>query len=120
MKIMIITRLGMIALAIGLAGCATSNLPRGARLVGGGLKVEYTAPRDGTAILIERTSGRIVATESLEEGDSFDFYPQLHGYDEVLYRMFGDTNVAPDGSPVVIPTNAFLQLYFIPEQAKKE
>jgi hypothetical protein len=120
MNITNIKLLGTIAFAIGLAGCATSNLPRGARLVGGGLQVEYTAPRAGTAILIERTSGRIVASESLGEGDSFDFHPFVAGYDEILFRMFGDTSAAPDGSMVAIPTNALLQLYFVPEKTKKE
>jgi len=120
MNITNIRRLSTIAFAIGLAGCATSDLPGGARLVGGGLKIEYTAPRDGTAILIERTTKRIVATESLGEGDTFYFHPNVSGYDEVLFRMFGDTSAAPDGSMVVVPTNAFLQLFFVPENAKKE
>jgi hypothetical protein len=116
MNIRNITRSGMVALVIALAGCATSNLPSGARLVGGGLTVEYTAPTDGTAILIERTSGRIVATESLGEGDSFDFHPRVQGYDEVLFRMFGNTNATPDGGVVVVPTNTFFQLYFVKEK----
>jgi hypothetical protein len=120
MKITSITRPGMVALLIALAGCATSKLPRGARLVGGGLAVEYTAPADGTAILIEQQSGRIVATESLTEGDSFDFHPQVQGYDEVLYRMFGDTNAAPDGGVVVVPTNTLFQLFFVPAREKRE
>ncbi|GEM_PF-404722 len=121
MNITNITRLGLIAFVSLLAGCATSNLPKGARLVGGGLSVEYTAPRDGTAILVERTSGRIVATESLGEGDSFDFNPDVENYDEVLFRMFGDIHAASDGSTmVVIPTNALFQLYFVPEKTRKE
>lgn len=118
MNITDITRLGVIAFAVGLAGCATSTLPSGARLVGGGLMVEYKAPADGTAILIERTSGRIVATESLGEGDKFDFHPNLQAYDEVLFRMFGDTNATADGGVVVVPTNTFFQLYFVPENAR--
>ena len=40
-----INRLGMIILGVALVGCATSNLPeglpRGARLVGGGLEIAY-------------------------------------------------------------------------------
>jgi len=115
-----IGKLGIITLAVVLTGCTTSNLPRGARLVGGGLSVEYTAPSDGTAILIERTSGRIVASESLVEGDTFTFKPNWNSYEEVLFRMFGDTNVAQEGGWVVIPTNTVLQLYFVPEKAKKQ
>lgn len=114
--------LGMLALAVALAGCATSNLqlPRGARFVGGGLMVEYTAPTDGTAILIERNSGRIVATESLDEGDTFSFHPDKGNAGEVLLGMFGNPNALLDGGAMTIPTNTLFQLYFVPEKTKPE
>ncbi len=82
--------------------------------------VYYDAPTDGTAILIERTSRRIVATESLSEGGNFTFRPESHGYDEVLFRMFAHTDAVEGGAVVVVPTNAFFQLYFVPQKAKKE
>jgi hypothetical protein len=82
--------------------------------------VDYEAPTDGTAILIERTSRRIVATESLSEGSSFRFSPGSGSYDEVLFRMFGHPDAVEGGGVVVVPTNAFFQLYFVPEKARKE
>jgi hypothetical protein len=113
-------QLYLIVLAAALAGCATSDLPKGARFVGGGLMVDYEAPADGTAILIERTSRRIVATESLSEGTNFKFGPGSQSYDEVLFRMFAPTDSVEGSGVVVVPTNAFFQLYFVPQKAKKE
>jgi hypothetical protein len=112
--------LGIIALGIVLAGCATSDLPRGARLVGGGLKIEYRAPANGTAILLERTSRRIVATESLSEGDPFEFHPNHQGCSEVLFSMFAPTNAVDTGGFPQVPTNTLFQLYFVPAKAKTE
>ena len=112
--------LGFIVLVVALAGCATSDLPRGARLVGGGLMVDYEAPTDGTAILIERTSRRIVATEALSEGSNFSFSPGSGSYDEVLFRMFAHPDAVEGVGVVVVPTNAVFQLYFVPEKARKE
>jgi hypothetical protein len=112
--------LGILALGMVLAGCATSDLPKGARLVGGGLKIEYQAPADGTAILMERTSGRIIATESLSEGNSFDFRPNRQGCSEVLFSMFAPTNAVNTGDFPQVPTNTFFQLYFVPVEAKAE
>lgn len=100
------TRIGMFALMAVLGGCVTSSLPSGARLVGGGIKIEYKAPTDGTAIVLERASDRMVVTKSLAEGDdfSFEFDPTGAGQNE--------TNL--------FSTNAFFQLYFVPMKAKKE
>ncbi len=117
---MSIRLLGITALGIVLAGCATSDLPRGARLVGGGLKIEYNAPCDGIVILKERASGRIVATESLEEGDDFDFSPNHQGCSEVLFSLFAPTNAVYEGDFPQMPTNTFFELYFVPEKARRE
>lgn len=114
-----IIRLGTGILGIALVGCATSSLPLGARLVGGGLLVDYTAPGDGTVILIERTSGRTVATKSVSEGDDFTFRPHYEGCDDVLVRMFGSTNAMETGD-VRIPANTFFELYFVPTKAKEK
>jgi hypothetical protein len=122
-----ITRLGMTGLAIALVGCATSNLPeglpRGARLVGGGLQIAYRAPTAGTAILMEQTSRRIVATQSLDQGDAFDFNPSSEGNRkdrEIILSMFAATNAVQSGEVIQVPTNTFFQLYFVPVKAKKE
>jgi len=69
-------------IALGLAGLACGmhhrhfhrhRLPHGSRVVGGGLAIEWTAPEPGSAILREETTRRVVATQTLEAGDSFDF-----------------------------------------------
>jgi hypothetical protein len=41
-------------------------------LVGGGFHIDYTAPVDGTAILIDAASGKHIATETLSEGQNFE------------------------------------------------
>lgn len=103
-----------------LAGCTTtsSNLPSGARLVGGGLDIKYEAPSDGTVILLERTSGRIVATESLSEGSTFDFGSDYSGCNEVIFSMFAASNAVPTNVMTPVPTNTFFQLYFVPAKAR--
>jgi hypothetical protein len=88
------TQLGFISLGIALFGCATSNLPHGASLVGGGTAIDYKAPTDGTAILVEATSGKMYATKYLPEGEDFRF--------EV------------DNSAQPVLTNANFRLYFVP------
>jgi len=110
----------VILLGVALVGCVSSNLPRGARLVGGGLMIHYEAPADGTVILTERTSGRVLATRSLSEGQSFEFGPGQDGFEEVLFRMFGGTNTVETAAVMQVPTNTFFQLYFVPAKAKKE
>ena len=92
-----------LSLALAATGCATDNLPRGSSIVGGGLSVEWRTPSAGTAILRETTSGRIVATESLEEGDDFQF-PSTPAHQEALFRNFGDP----------MPANLSFVLYFVP------
>jgi len=106
-----------------LAGCTTtpsnSALPSGARLVGGGVDLKYEVPVDGTVILIERTSGRAVATESLSEGRTFEFGPRYSNFNEAMFALFGGTNTYDPGAPIALPTNAYFQLYFVPAKAKK-
>jgi hypothetical protein len=81
--------------------------------VGGGLQIEYRAPADGTAILFERTSGRIVATESLERGSDFDFDASRQSRAEILSSMFATNNGADSDQALSIPTNTYFELYFV-------
>lgn len=118
MKLTPLQGLGLGLVITILAGCTTSHLPRGARLVGGGLKIEYEASRDGTVILLERNSGRMVATESVSEGGNFRFYPGIDGYEAVLMTMFGEYLTFPEG-PVVLKTNTFFELYFVPDRTPR-
>lgn len=89
-------------------------------MVGGGLDIRYSAPAAGTVILRERTSGRIVATKSLEaKGAEFHFSPSAFDNGEVLAAMFSTVPVK-EGEITHVPTNTFFQLYFVPEKAKPE
>ena len=94
--------LDLLTLAV---GCTTTStgLPPGSRVVGGGLSVEWEAAERGTVIVREETTRRVVATETLDEGDSFDF-PMSSNHHEALSRLFGDP----------MPTNLTFVLYFAP------
>lgn len=93
------------ALLIAASGCTTpgNGLPAGSRVVGGGLSVDYRAPADGNVLLREETTRRIVATQTLGEGDSFTF-PDVTMHHEALTKLFGDP----------MPTNLIFTLYFVP------
>jgi len=62
-----------------LTGCRTSppleadGLPGDQYLVGGGMMIDWEAPEAGTAYLVEKTSGKIIETRSLAQGDSYTF-----------------------------------------------
>lgn len=66
-------------LVIVAAGCGTmgppheADLPSGLQAVGGGLVINWKAPVEGTAYLVERTSSRVIETRSLNEGELYDF-----------------------------------------------
>jgi hypothetical protein len=114
------TLIAMVAVSLTLAGCTTSQLPRGARLVGGGLDIRYSSPTAGTVILIERTSGRIVATKSLEgNGHEFHFSPNSFDNGDVLAAMFS-TVPAKEGELTHVPTNTFFQLFFVPANPQRK
>lgn len=114
------TLFAMTAVGLALTGCTTSPLPKGARLVGGGLDIRYSSPTPGTVILIERTSGRIVATKSLEgNGHEFHFSPNSYDNGDVLAAMFS-TVPAKEGELTPVPTNTFFELYFVPAKTKRK
>lgn len=85
-----------------LAGCTTGSLPPGAQVVGGGLKINWSSPVAGTAILIEKTTGKTIATESLS-GNNFTFDADSDG--DVLKAVLGE-----------MPANAQFVLYFVPDR----
>jgi hypothetical protein len=106
--------IGCIALAA-LAGCRTpSYLPLGAKLVGGGLQINYSPPVDGTVILVERVSGKIIATESVDRGDRPGFVfssASTPNWERIMAGYFPDP-----ASPTsfLLPTNAVFELYLVP------
>ncbi|HSV98662.1 MAG TPA: hypothetical protein VLI39_00710 [Sedimentisphaerales bacterium] len=105
------------ALMMGIAGCSTlgplqgADLPRDAQIVGGGFRVDWIAPADGTVLLYERKSGKLVETESLSEGDSYEYDMDLS--DEEVTQTFEKAF----GIPV---KDARLVLYFKPAPASVE
>jgi hypothetical protein len=94
--------MGILLLAVGCA--TTGNLPHRAQVVGGGLQIDWDPPTDGTAILVERTTGKPVATRSVSPGFSFTFDVARQSDAEVLEAVFFDS----------MPTNAHFVLYFVP------
>ena len=99
--------LAVLLLAVGCA--STSNVPSGAKVVGGGLEIDWEAPADGTAILMETTTGKTVATKSVAEGGAgfrFDLTTQQDA--DTLQAIFP-----------TMPTNAQFVLYFVPSPKKQ-
>ncbi len=83
------------------------GIPQKKYLVGGGLEVDYEVPVDGTVYWVEEHSGRILISESLEEGDSFQ---QSLPLELELIKLFGEDNAA----------NQKMSLYFVPNPVEKE
>lgn len=80
----------------------------GAKKVGGGLQIEWSAPADGTALLVETTTGKTVATQSMSvRGPAFDFDVTRDRNADVLKAIFP-----------TMPTNATFVLYFVPSPKK--
>jgi hypothetical protein len=62
------------------AGCAApsqyyppTGLSQNLEVVGGGLTINWKAPTAGTVYLVEKTSGKIIETKSLDEGEVYEF-----------------------------------------------
>ncbi len=103
--------MGPIALSLGLlaGGCAENDLPPGAHVVGGGVQIAWTAPQEGTVMLMDKTTRKTVATKSLNaKGDSFEFDASTEVDRQVLKAAFGGG----------VPSNARFVLYFIPTPKK--
>lgn len=103
-----ITQSIVVAILVFIVGCSTTGLPRGARIVGGGLKIEWTPTEDdGTAILYERTMRKIVASQTVGTGTPFSFDVTTANGAELLNSVF--TTPA---------TNAQFVLYYVPPRRK--
>jgi hypothetical protein len=103
-KIAQILGLGIVIFAI---GCASSGLPRGAYVVGGGSHISYAPPEPGTCILVEKTSRKVIATKSCS-GDIFDFDATNQQDEETIKSVLGG----------IVPANAEFVLYFVSERKK--
>jgi hypothetical protein len=71
------------------------------------VQIEWTAPDPGTALLVEKTTGRAVVTKSLgNRGDMFEFNGATEVDGQVLKTTLGTA-----------ATNVQLILYFVPAQS---
>ncbi len=92
-----------------LAGCASdkdlrvAGLPGEQYLVGGGLNIGWKAPEAGTIYLIEKRTGKLVETRSMEEGDVYSFSVDSIVRAQELGDMLG-----------INPARAEFLLYFEP------
>jgi hypothetical protein len=111
----------MIIASILFSGCATTHfgggpqLPANAKIVGGGLSISWTATAKGTAILVEVNSGKIVRTQSLNEGDTFEFDPVALDSIALLNSMFGGPGPHDNETLASLPKDTHFVLYFVPE-----
>jgi len=100
--------------ALLLVGCRTSGslqsdgLPAEEYLVGGGMVINWQAPAEGTAYLVEKASGKIVETRSMKRGDTYDFSIASTGQAAEFEKVMG-----------VKLSEARLLLYFEPAGAKR-
>ena len=84
--------------ALVVGGCGASKhspvvrLPDAPQMVGGGLMIEWKAPERGTAYLVEKQTGRIVETRSLEQDEVYSFavtsVVQADDYEQMLGIRF--------------------------------
>lgn len=75
-SVLVMSLLGGVLL---IGGCTSSRqpavvqLPDSPRLVGGGMIIGWKAPERGTVYLIEKQTGKIVETRSLEQDEVYSF-----------------------------------------------
>jgi len=65
--------------ALVVGGCGASKhspvvrLPDAPQVVGGGIMIEWKAPQRGTVYLVEKQTGKLVETRSLEQDEVYSF-----------------------------------------------
>jgi hypothetical protein len=82
-----------------IGGCTSrrlsvdSRLPDQPQLVGGGMMIAWKAPEPGTVYLVEKQTGKIVETRSLEVGEVYSFAAtsvvQADEFEQMLGIRFG-------------------------------
>ncbi len=103
---------GFLLMLLSLGGCSTSRpmltdgLPGEEYLVGGGVMINWQASAEGTAYLVEKSSGKIVETRSMKRGDIYDFSIGSASQASEFEKVFG-----------VKLSEARLLLYFQPATA---
>jgi hypothetical protein len=110
--------IGLLILTVSfvVGGCATSGfespvfsesgIPNQRYMVGGGFEIAYKAPSPGTAYVVETRTANIIKTQSLEEGQRFEF--DIGAEPEEIEAILG------------IPfSEVRLHLYFVPSPLKR-
>ncbi len=101
----------LVAFGLALAGCSTprqlqaDGLPDEQYLVGGGVMIDWKAPAAGVAYLVEKTTGKIIETRSMEAEDNFGFSVTSQAQAEEFERILGLTKFS----------EALFWLYFKPD-----
>jgi hypothetical protein len=98
---------------IALIGCCyprpsvmrSDGMPQDKYLVGGGFSMKYVAPVDGTVYVVDSVSRRMLVTESLEAGETFD--QSLGPIEQTTKEGFQALGLDL--------SKARLQLYFVPD-----
>ncbi len=120
-------RMGMILglwAALGMAGCGASlqtgvslekerpftqrGIPDKAFLVGGGFKINYTAPAEGTVYWVEETTGKILETRSVTDDEGVELEMDLEDMEPDAFKRLIGVDMA----------TAKMSLYFIPRGEK--
>ena len=83
-----------------------SKLPPQELIVGGGFQIDYTARRNGTAILADRNRGQILVTKSMAAGETYQFNFDPNAPENAGLFGTGDDNKLSEARPT---------LYFLPE-----
>jgi hypothetical protein len=84
-------------------GIATrGGLPDAKWQVGGGFAIDFTAPEDGMAYVVDLSAKRYLVTESLSNGENFSFWPDT----EEDFKAAG-----------IDPAKANIAFYFVPTAA---
>jgi hypothetical protein len=83
------------AIAWTLGGCGgerslqPDGLPGEEYLVGGGMMIDWEAPTAGTVYLVEKVTGKIIETRSVDAGDSYSFSVASDKQASEFERMLG-------------------------------
>ena len=106
----LVTPLAGLALTIGLAGCATNNenIPPSAQMVSSGNEqVAFTAPRHGTAYVLDKNTNKMIYSGTIDKGQVVSVDPTRH-----------DRNITIDGNGVTqtsLNVGHTYQIYFHPD-----
>ncbi len=103
------------ALAVGGCGAGKPSpvvrLPDAPQMVGGGMMIEWKAPERGTVYLVEKQTGKIVETRSLEQDEVYSFaatsvvqadeFEQMLGirFSRARFLLYFQPAVAEDSAP---------------------